>query len=282
VNKTDRTVTFQIGLTIAVLVGIAVLIGYLSSSYTRNASEKVVGKISDSDMLFAEANQRILPIGHVITQEMKDACEADPACEGIFPDTPEVVAVTRTGAEVVDYLCASCHIAGVGGAPKLDDAADWGTRYAQGMDALMVVGLNGKDGTTMMPKGGDSSLSEDDIWNSIVAMLNQAGVSISETERVAETTDAAAEDTAAEGGAAQESAEESAVEAAPAAENTVVPAATETKSAVSEVIETGKESASELAKEAGTKMKTMVTTPAEMIVDTATMPVIEAGQAVSQ
>lgn len=249
-NKIDRTVTFQIALTIAVLVAIAVLIGYLASSYTANATEQVKGTISDKDMLFSEANNRILPVGHVVTQKMLD--------EGYeYPDAsqPEVVAVKRTGAEVVDYLCASCHTAGVGGAPKLDDAADWGTRYAQGMDALMVVGINGKEGTTMMPRGGDSALSDDDIWNSIVAMLKQAGVSISESERVA----AEADDSAAT--------EEVPAEATPALEASVDMAADAVEAAVNE---------------AGETMKTMATSASDMIVDKTTTAVEAAVEAVSQ
>ncbi len=204
-NRTDRTVVFQIGLTIAVLVLIAILIGWLAGRYASNASELVKGTKTDTEMLDAKATMRILPVGHVITQSMVDANPelAKGAVEA------EVAIVVRTGDEVVDYLCASCHTAGVGGAPKLDDAADWGTRYAQGMNTLMDIGINGKAGTTMMPRGGDPSLSDDDIWNSIVAMLKRAGVSISESER---TADVEAEDSDAGTEAAQAPALEAAVE----------------------------------------------------------------------
>lgn len=260
-NKTDRTVTFQICLTIAVLVAIAVFIGYLSSSFTAGAVEKVKGTITDQDLLDREAKNRILPVGHVVTQKMLD--------EGYeYPDAsvPEVVAVKRTGAEVVDYLCASCHTAGVGGAPKLDDAADWGTRYAQGMDALMAIGINGKEGTTMMPRGGDSSLSDDDIWNSIVAMLKQAGVSISESERVAaEASDSAGADA---DDSSNEGTEETVAE--PVAE-----AAAAISSKASDVVET-------MLNEDDNKMKTMATTAADMIVDTTTIPVEPVVEAVNQ
>jgi len=276
VNKIDRTVTFQIGLTIAVLVAIAVLIGYLSSSYTRNATEKVVGKISDADKLLLAANKRILPVGHVITQDMVDACIADPECENIFPEAPAVKEVVRTGAEVVDYLCASCHTAGVGGAPKLDDAADWGARYAQGMDALMDVGLNGKEGTTMMPKGGDTNLSDDDIWNSIVAMLKQAGVNISETERVAESNDAT-ETSDNEMPATDEATEEIAIDAAQAKVD-----AAQAEAEVDAPDAMVKDAGDKMLRETGTKIKTMATTASDMVVDTVTIAEEPAVNAASQ
>jgi len=212
-------------------------------------------------MLDAEATMRILPVGHVITQSMVDANPelAKGAVEA------EVAIVVRTGDEVVDYLCASCHKDGVGAAPRLDDAADWGTRYAQGMDALMEIGINGKAGTTMMPRGGDPSLSDDDIWNSIVAMLKRAGVSISESERVAEVE---AEDTE----------EETDTEAA---QVPAVEAAVETVTdSVEAVVDTATENVEAVIDQAGATVKSMTTGAGDMIVDKvgeAVKPAVEAG-----
>ncbi len=239
VNRTDRTVVFQIGLTIAILVLIAIIIGWLAGGYAANSTEKIKGSITDTDFLVAEANSRILPVGHVITQSMVDANPelAKGAVEA------EVVMVVRSGDEVVDYLCASCHTAGVGGAPKLDDAADWGARYAQGMDALMVVGIEGKAGTTMMPRGGDPSLSDDDIWNSIVAMLKRAGVTISETERTAEVAP---------------------TEEAATVVDEVIGAATEN---VETMVNTAAESVDAAIEKAGDTVKSMTTGAGDLIVD---------------
>jgi len=244
VNRTDRTVVFQIGLTIAVLVLIAILIGWLAGRYADNPTEQISGAISDTDFLEAEATKRILPVGHVITQSMVDA---NPELAKGAVD-PVVTVVVRTGDEVVDYLCASCHTAGVGGAPKLDDATDWGTRYAQGMDTLMEIGINGKAGTTMMPRGGDPSLSDDDIWNSIVAMLKRAGVSITESERSAQVE---AEDIETE-----------------AAQVPVVEAAGETVTdSVEAVVETATDNVEAGIDQAGATVKSMTTGAGDLIVD---------------
>ena len=267
-NRTDRTVVFQIGLTIAVLVLIAIFIGWLAGRYAHNPAEQISGAISDTDFLEAEATKRILPVGHVITQSMVDANPE--LAKGAEP--PKVAVVVRTGDEVVDYLCASCHRDGVGAAPRLDDAADWGTRYAQGMDALMEIGINGKAGTTMMARGGDPSLSDDDIWNSIVAMLKRAGVSITESERSAEANIEAEE---AEAGAAQVPAVEATVETVTENIEAVVDTATgsvdtkiENVNAV--IIQDG----------ADTTIKSMATGAGDMIVDKigeAVKPAVESG-----
>ncbi len=256
-NRTDRTVVFQIGLTITVLVLIAIIIGWLAGRYADNPAEQISGVISDTDFLEAEANQRILPVGHVITQSMVDANPelAKGAVEA------EVVVVARTGDEVVDYLCASCHTAGVGGAPKLDDAADWGTRYAQGMDTLMDIGINGKAGTTMMARGGDPSLTDDDIWNSIVAMLKRAGVSIAETERSAEVE----------------------VPVTDAAQVPAVEAAVETVTeSVEAVVDTATENVEAVIDQAGATVKSMTTGAGDMIVDKVGEVVKPAVEAVSE
>lgn len=178
-NRTDRTIAFQIFLTIAVLVLIAVVIGVLAGRLANDPAEQVAGEISDTDFLAAQTVERIKPVGQVVTTSMVEA-NPELALGAVKSDT---VAVKKTGKEVVDGLCASCHVAGVGNAPRFDNTADWSARYANGMAALMEVGMKGKPGTTMMAKGGDPSLTEDDIWNAIIDMLQRAGVAVTETPR---------------------------------------------------------------------------------------------------
>ena len=69
--------------------------------------------------------------------------------------------------------CVACHGAGIAGAPKLGDAADWGPRIAQG-DALLLEhalkGFTGKKG--MMPaKGGFVTLSDAEVKAAIDYMV---------------------------------------------------------------------------------------------------------------
>ena len=57
--------------------------------------------------------------------------------------------------------CAACHANGVANAPKLADKAAWAPRVKAGKDLLIVSVLKGKG--AMPPKGGNASLSEEDV-----------------------------------------------------------------------------------------------------------------------
>ena len=140
-------------------------------------------------------------------------------------------APAKSGQELVDGACAACHVAGVAGAPKLDDQVAWAERREAGLDALVSSVINGKGA---MPARGGSAYSDEEIK---LAVQQIAGF---ETEEApAEETDAAAAETeaseteeapAAEGDTAD--AEASETEEAPAAESDTADAgATETEEA---------------------------------------------------
>lgn len=65
------------------------------------------------------------------------------------------------GKSIYESSCASCHVAGVAGAPKTGDKAAWAPRLKTGKDALYASVIKGKG--AMPPKGGNASLSEADI-----------------------------------------------------------------------------------------------------------------------
>jgi cytochrome c5 len=79
----------------------------------------------------------------------------------------------RSGEEVVKAVCAACHQAGVAGAPKIGNKADWGPRIKEGYQQLVKDAINGIRG--MPPKGGNPSLSDDEVARAVAFMANQAG-----------------------------------------------------------------------------------------------------------
>ena len=87
-------------------------------------------------------------------------------------------AAGQSGEQVVKAVCSTCHQAGVAGAPKIGDKAAWGPRIKQGMQALVQSALKGKG--AMPPKGGNASLSDDDVARAVAFMANQAGASFKE------------------------------------------------------------------------------------------------------
>lgn len=79
----------------------------------------------------------------------------------------------RTGKEVVDAVCASCHASGANGAPKIGDSRAWSARSSQGLTALTDHALKGI--RKMPAHGGSPGLSDIEIERAITHMVNQSG-----------------------------------------------------------------------------------------------------------
>jgi cytochrome c5 len=84
----------------------------------------------------------------------------------------------RGGEEVVKSTCAACHQAGVAGAPKIGDKAAWAPHIKGGLKHLLELAIKGNG--AMPPKGGNASLTDDEIARAIVFMANQSGASFKE------------------------------------------------------------------------------------------------------
>ena len=87
-----------------------------------------------------------------------------------------VVAENTVGKGVFGKTCAMCHAAGVAGAPKPGDKADWGPRIAQGNDVLYKHAFEGFTGAKgMMPaRGGNAALSDDEVKAAVDFMVAQS------------------------------------------------------------------------------------------------------------
>ena len=101
------------------------------------------------------------------------AAEAPPAAA---PAAEAPAPVAAAGKSVYNKTCALCHGAGVAGAPKVGDKADWGPRIAQGKDTLYKHAIEGYTGAKgMMPaRGGGASLSDDDVKAAVDFMADQS------------------------------------------------------------------------------------------------------------
>ncbi len=110
----------------------------------------------------AASSQALKPIGEV-------AVSSDAASGGS----------ERTGKEIVEKTCQSCHAHGIANAPKMDESAKsvWEARLANGMDAMLEIAKTGKG--AMPPMGADPSLSDAELEHAIVYMMDKAGVDTS-------------------------------------------------------------------------------------------------------
>ena len=79
----------------------------------------------------------------------------------------------RSGKEVVDSVCISCHGTGEHGAPKIGNKKAWSKLAARGLTSLSKNALAGI--RQMPPHGGNPALSDTEIERAITYMVNQSG-----------------------------------------------------------------------------------------------------------
>jgi cytochrome c5 len=137
------------------LVAIALLAGVLASAMS-SSDEGIDPRAA------AVVEGRIAPTGQVAIGE-------PPAVEKAVD---AVAAAPRSGQEVVDTVCAGCHAIGILGAPKLGDNAAWAPVAAKAFDVVLANAINGIGG---MPARGGSDVSDDELRDSVMVMLKQAG-----------------------------------------------------------------------------------------------------------
>ena len=142
---------------VALLAVVVVFVMSLINTYKKNSLK---GEIDNSQLILA-AERTLKPVGLV-------------AAAG------EVVAgaAGRDGKVIYDAVCAACHTTGVLESPKLGDKAAWEARAANGLEALLASALNGKG--SMPAKGGDPSITETELKNTILYMTKESGLSLAD------------------------------------------------------------------------------------------------------
>lgn len=79
----------------------------------------------------------------------------------------------RSGKEVVEAVCQSCHGSGLNGAPRMGDRNAWAARSEQGLTNLTTHAIQGI--RNMPAHGGDPKLSDLEIARAVTYMVNQSG-----------------------------------------------------------------------------------------------------------
>jgi cytochrome c5 len=115
------------------------------------------------------------------TTAEESAASEESASTDAGEDASEEAAQTDAGAAVtaeltdsvkaaVDGICSGCHIAGVAGAPKIGDKAEWDKRAAVGVDAMAQTVISGKG--AMPPRGG-SALTDEEMPAAISYLMSK-------------------------------------------------------------------------------------------------------------
>jgi cytochrome c5 len=164
-------------------------------------------------------------LSQLFTSSPRDVTENDPRVLARIKPVGTVVLAEAgaasgnlSGEQVFAQVCKTCHEPGLAGAPKVGDKAAWGPRIAEGEKTLVqhaIAGYQGKVGV-MPPKGGNPSLTDDEVHRAVVYMANQAGATWKEPAPTT-TASAKAAPAAAAAAASTASAAPAASQAAPSA-----------------------------------------------------------------
>lgn len=144
---------------------------------SRNIAVKAVGTLAlglllGSSQVFAAADDnadiinRIKPVGQVCV-EGDDSCGSAAAAPAAA-----TASANRSGEDIYNSHCTTCHATGVAGAPKLG-SHEWKVRLDEkGIDTLLTHALGGFN--AMPPKGTCNDCSDDEIKSAIEFMLSKA------------------------------------------------------------------------------------------------------------
>jgi len=109
---------------------------------------------------------RLKPVGEVALADTAPVATTNSSEQG----APS--AVHADGGKVYQTVCVACHGSGLVGAPKLGDKAAWKPRLAQGLATLYEHAVKGI--RAMPPKGGNASLSDDEVRAAVDYMAGQS------------------------------------------------------------------------------------------------------------
>ena len=177
-SKADDIFWREFGVILLLLIGFSVGMFIIARAIGASSMDRMQSGAKSVAM-------RIEPVGRVRIGDPTQQVGADAMEVAMAPSAPpETSAELESPAEAVaeapgeavyNTLCHACHAGGIAGAPKLDDNAAWAERMAKGgLDGMVATAIQGLGG--MPPRGGNPTLTDEEIRQSIEYMLEQAGV----------------------------------------------------------------------------------------------------------
>ena len=163
-DQQDAAFLRTFGLVLGFLVVFTIVIIIVANVVTSGSGEKAASKVEQDAI-----NERLAPIASVNV--------AGSSASGSGAAAP---AAPKSGKDVVASACNACHGTGAAGAPKIGDKAAWQPRFDAGMDSLLNHALNGKG--AMPARGGNPSLTDDEIKAAIISMLQDTGFEVASAD----------------------------------------------------------------------------------------------------
>ena len=147
----EKYVLFELmAIIIGAIVGGVLFILFITYDFKTDTSSNV--------MMESKIKENIQPVAKV---ELAQAVAEGAASGG------------KSGEEVYKAVCLTCHQAGILNAPKLGDVQTWTPRIAQGYETLVQHAIKGI--RSMPAKGGNASLSDNEVASAVLYMTNSSG-----------------------------------------------------------------------------------------------------------
>lgn len=115
-------------------------------------------------------------VENTAVEEKVAEADVKPVAEVKVADASTETAVNSgsiSGEQIAQKNCALCHGAGIMNSPKIGDKDQWAPRIAQGKEMLVNNAINGI--RTMPAKGGNPSLSDEEVAAAVIWMANESG-----------------------------------------------------------------------------------------------------------
>ena len=134
-------------------------IALLSTTMVTGAAWAVLDGAAQDPMQERAILERIAPVGSVRSGEFEEE-----------PETQEM----RSASDINSRTCAACHSTGAAGAPITGNGDEWAPRAEEGLDHMVQRAIEGFG--AMPARGGDSSLSDEEIEATVRYMLEESGI----------------------------------------------------------------------------------------------------------
>ena len=133
-----------------------------------------------------DIDTRTQPIGQVQIAGQITEDQTSDVMQGNYKDVSEPEVITTVPAEksslntkaedIAKASCFTCHQTGLMGAPRVGNRSDWEKRLEQGFDTLVS---HAQEGFNSMPaRGGNPELSDTEVENAILLMLEQSELTV--------------------------------------------------------------------------------------------------------
>jgi len=171
VSKQDSQFINNFSLVLGILVAIAIALLVLARSV---AARTQAVEIYDEPSYVAAVTNATDPFAREAVAGQDNSAMQIKAPAGAGPAL--ALAVPKSGKELFESVCTSCHGTGLAGAPKAGDKAAWSARIAEGKPTLYQHALNGFSGKAgVMPaKGGRTDLPDDLVKQGVDYLVSLA------------------------------------------------------------------------------------------------------------